>query len=701
MVDSVNPLVLSNVLINVPKPTNATPDNYEFYPNPLSRHKITYHNQFLFNSQFEDKENQWSVVNVDSVLQPYSVNVQCDTLLSGVPKVKNYPKNDTIHFFMVKVIAGDSLIFKSNKSLIIDLFDPSGKKIETISKLQSINNNAFYAKLDGEYYALVHGFSSADSGTYTLNYTHFPKYCILSYNRTTVENNGTDILVFKGNGFTKNTKITFTYGGNSVVGETILCNYLTVLQASFTFKNTPVGQYDISINYGDTSIVIEKGLQVVDSLTHTVLYGTVSMPTKGDYPFAGVYEYNNLILEDGTTLLSYGISQLVIKVRDTLSIGKDVVIRVRNGYYTDAPFNSISNITKENINNYVSYKGAGYSLYTNIYGKGGNGGNGANGGMGINQLIYLGYGQYYTIYGNGGSGGGGGGGGFGGGDGGYKGIYGVGTGGNGISGGSGYDNGGSGGFGGQNTLISTGGGAVDVGANSYPSSTATGGGGSGGGGNGGTGAMFGSASYGNGYGGPGGGGGGYGGGILVIAANEIICDTISKPMFLALGQKGGNGGLGGVGASTVSNGGAGTNGENGLVIINTPNQIPEFVYSVASYGSNYSPMIGGHGLVSGTAIVFENVDELENTITNVLTDGKGKDFLTIYPNPATEKVYVKTPFNSDNSNIVICTLIGERIIEIIAAQETTEVDISNLQKGIYLVRFESNVGINVCKLIKK
>jgi len=698
IVDPANPLILSNYIVNIPAPAKATPDNYEFYPNPLSGHKITYHTQSLFYSQFKDITDKWSVVTVNSVLHPYSVNILCDSLSNGVPIVKNYPKGDTIHFFMTKAEVGDSLVFKSTKPLVIDIFDPTGKKINTIYKNQSTNDNGFHALLDGEYYALVHGFNSADSISYTLNYTHFPKYCILRYNRKIVESNGTDTLIFKGNGFTKNTKFSLMSGGNLVAGINILCNYLTVVKTGFTFVNTPAGQYDIYVNYGDTTIVIEKGLEVVNSLTHTVLFGDVPMPHKGNYPFAGVYEYDNLILDEGTSLLSYAISQLVIKVKGKMQIGKNVAIRVRNGYYSTAPSNSTSEITKENFNNYTFIPGDGYSLYPETFGKGGNGGGGATGGMGKNYLIYLGYNQYTTLYAKGGSGGGGGGGGFGGGKGGTRGILGVGTAGDGVYGGNGYDNGGAGGFGGYNSIVSLGGGANNIGTSPAPSALGTGAGGTGGGGNGGNGAIFGAASGGNGCGGPGGGGGGYGGGILVIAANEIIPDPLSKPLVLVLGQNGGIGGIGGAGVIPVSNGGDGEKGEDGIVIINTPNQLPNVVTSTEAFGSNSSPKIGGHGLVSGAAKVFYNVDYFSNSIKNVFSTANIG--LTIYPNPANDKVYLKTTADLF-SRIIICSLTGERLKIVNVFQPITEVDISNLPKGVYLIRLETKEGSNTGKLIKK
>jgi hypothetical protein len=632
VVDPVNPLMLENLLIKVSAPTKVNPDNYEFSPNTVSGHKVTYQGQSLFNIQFKDKAAQWSVVNMETVLTPYTSIVKCEPLLSKVPKVKNVPKADTIHFYMVKVIAGDSLIFQSDKSLIIDLYDPTGKKIKTISKQESTTAYGFHAQLKGEYYALVHGFESGSTGTYTLNYSFVPNYCVISYDRKVFGNKAAGKIVFTGNGFDNKTNVFLFYKGTTLTSTALLCKNYSTLEASFNFLNAPVGLYNINVNFGDTTIVITEGLEVNDQ-SYTVLSGTVVMDSKGNYPFAGVYEYDNLELADGATLLSYGISELVINVKGTLTVGKDVTIRVRNGYYSYAPSHSIRNVTKENIKNFASYKGVGYSLYPSTFGQGGNGGKGGDGGYGSWDARETDFNYISYFPGYGGGGGGGGAGGFGGGMGGAGGSAGghsetdkTGIGKDGQPGLKGKDNGeiggggGAGGLSSGNTAGGTNGSATTLGSYGESKNRNWAFGGGGGGGNGGRGgdgdgSIFGNSfSSSNGDGGGGGGGGGYGGGILVISANEIITDASSKPKFLALGQVGGAGGSAGSsdvsGITNANSGNNGDDGEPGLVIINTPNKIPAFESSAWYYGANYPAEIGGHGLVTGGANVLYNVDEI-------------------------------------------------------------------------------------------
>jgi|GEM_PF-4872503 len=234
--------------------------------------------------------------------------------------------------------------------------------------------------------------------------------------------------------------------------------------------------------------------------------------------FAAQYTFRNLTLGDNVEILSYGISEIDLTVTQTLELGANAKIRVRNGYqyYNNAPTTSV---TSWNINNVFGV------LHPNTYGKGGNGGYGGNG-----QLYAGGY------YGDGGWGGDGG---FGGGTGGYGG------GGNSL-GASGVPNGGSL----TQPWLQSGG---QGNAGSY---SGGGQGGRGSGGNGGAGGAFDPVLE-TGIGGGGGGSGGYGGGVLVIDAKQILYGTGAK--FVVAGQ------CGGIGYGSTA--GNGQDGAGGLLAV--------------------------------------------------------------------------------------------------------------------------------------
>ncbi|MBE0650041.1 MAG: hypothetical protein IH595_04285 [Bacteroidales bacterium] len=297
-------------------------------------------------------------------------------------------------------------------------------------------------------------------------------------------------------------------------------------------------------NLEDTTV---EGETFTTPLTPKITWNTNHLIVNpGDSLFYSKIEADTLVIGDSVEVDNYGTSEVIIDVK-VLIMGKNSVIRVRNGYYSGAPANP--------INDFV-YK-PDTELYPNVYGKGGNGGNG----------VYLG---------------GGGGGGFGGGQGGQPGA--------GFSGyyeTAGHSNGGDGGNGGGYSFAGTGGGRFHVGLD--------GGYESGGGGNSGKGnSFFGLIA-------PGGGGGGYGGGVLLINTSEIIWDQTNAPKyapkFLVSGQKGGQGGSPG--------GNDGQNGQGGILIINNQkgslwNSMWDLAWpeTYGTHDENWNTDTG-HGVVTG------------------------------------------------------------------------------------------------------
>ncbi len=338
----------------------------------------------------------------------------------------------------------------------------------------------------------------------------------------------------------------------------------------------------------------------VESAGNVTFTTNQALGQNGDYPFAGIYIFDNLTIGDNVEITSTGISQLVIKVNGRLTFGRNAVIRVRNGYYPEAPVNLITNLNVTSLTTKGVLTPEGARVYVNMFGKGGNGGDN------IDAPNC-----------------GGGGGGFGGGIGGlYQGLTRA------QSIGAGEDNGGGGGYLYHN-YGGTGGGSIDLagpaGYKSTPDSKYYGGGG----GNGGDSAKHieqdGRISY------LACGGGGYGGGVLTIIANTIlIVDSSAPPKILVSGQKAG------VEAKALPHVlTPAENGQGGLLIIqnagwNYPDgrsvkQAWQHLWNLNAdtYGEHIWPSTnGGHGIVTGNPQkVFVNGMEIPYVeVTGILLD---------------------------------------------------------------------------------
>jgi len=70
--------------------------------------------------------------------------------------------------------------------------------------------------------------------------------------------------------------------------------------------------------------------------------------------------------------------------------------------------------------------------------------------------------------------------------------------------------------------------------------------------------------------------------------------------------------------------------------------------------------------------------------------------VSIYPNPANDKIFIEGKFSSQSIEII--DMNGKLVISRTADSNITEIDITNLTQGVYLVRV-SNIAVG--KFVKK
>jgi len=83
---------------------------------------------------------------------------------------------------------------------------------------------------------------------------------------------------------------------------------------------------------------------------------------------------------------------------------------------------------------------------------------------------------------------------------------------------------------------------------------------------------------------------------------------------------------------------------------------------------------------------FLKISEIENI-----------DFVNIYPNPAQNYIVVEFLMDYETENIEILDIVGKTIRQITIESSITQINISDLEKGIYLIK----VGETIHRLIKE
>lgn len=83
-----------------------------------------------------------------------------------------------------------------------------------------------------------------------------------------------------------------------------------------------------------------------------------------------------------------------------------------------------------------------------------------------------------------------------------------------------------------------------------------------------------------------------------------------------------------------------------------------------------------------------------------LKDEQHKEKLLVYPNPAQHRITIESPFDENTVSIIeIFDITGKRVLSRSAIGNITEIDVSSLKQGYYVVRLTSNNAVLSSSLI--
>ena len=145
---------------------------------------------FDSNGGMVDGEERYSDARVKEAL----TNLQ--TIESEVAATINKPAENTIKWFTLQASWSDSLIFKTSKTCMMELYSPTGKKIYSAKDATSANWGGCHAPEDGTYYLAVHDVSDKNVTTLDIDYIRIDKDCIvLDEKSTTAPTDTTNVFV--------------------------------------------------------------------------------------------------------------------------------------------------------------------------------------------------------------------------------------------------------------------------------------------------------------------------------------------------------------------------------------------------------------------------------------------------------------------------------------------------------------------------
>jgi hypothetical protein len=103
-------------------------------------------------------------------------------------------------------------------------------------------------------------------------------------------------------------------------------------------------------------------------------------------------------------------------------------------------------------------------------------------------------------------------------------------------------------------------------------------------------------------------------------------------------------------------------------------------------------------------LYYQNTHPIHNGNCDVSNTGISREFdeyqISIYPNPAQDLLHIETTL--PNSTLVMYDITGKEMLQASITEQTQQLDISILPKGLYLCRiFQDNNNISSIKIIKE
>jgi len=92
--------------------------------------------------------------------------------------------------------------------------------------------------------------------------------------------------------------------------------------------------------------------------------------------------------------------------------------------------------------------------------------------------------------------------------------------------------------------------------------------------------------------------------------------------------------------------------------------------------------------------------EIGNCPTNI-NDIENSNVVSVYPNPTNDYLNIENALLTNDEIISVFNIQGEIILQQIIQQQKTEIEISNLTKGVYILKIESEKGVVVKRFIKE
>ncbi|MGM9708723.1 MAG: dockerin type I domain-containing protein [Prevotella sp.] len=186
------------------------------------------------------------------------------------------PQENTVKWFKFDSAPGDTIAFKANQAVSIQVFTPTGKEILSASEDKSVEYSGIHTWEEGTHYVAVHDVTGSKPNI-TLDYVHMDKYDVVSQDVHVVGNGGCSTITFQGNGFRDLYAVDLlAANGDTIHAIDVGHESDASTTVTFDFTGASLGEYNALFHFAEedkmfaNNIVVEEAKEI--ELTTKVSY---------------------------------------------------------------------------------------------------------------------------------------------------------------------------------------------------------------------------------------------------------------------------------------------------------------------------------------------------------------------------------------------------------------------------------------------
>lgn len=229
-----------------------------------------------FNIRFYDSQGYFvdNFIDNERTFIDYSVSQQvteAELLESGKTVTIDRPAENTIKWYSLNAVPGDSLEFKLDHAATIQLYSPSGEEIYHADGAKSVKWDGCHVWESGTFYLALHDMTATNGNTISLSYNHIDKYAVLRQNVKVVGNGGYTTITFEGNGFRDLYAIDlFDTEQNSIECLSLGIESNACITPTFDFTGVKLGIYDALFHYTEGDVIVKNAITVEEATDITI-----------------------------------------------------------------------------------------------------------------------------------------------------------------------------------------------------------------------------------------------------------------------------------------------------------------------------------------------------------------------------------------------------------------------------------------------